>query len=436
MRSSWSAERILAALAAASLEAAGLTLAYLAVDWLSGVRAIHFGIASFAAAVVVGLLLARRLRRWSWERYLVAVPATAVLVGAIGAWLAEVSAGAPADPLALLRNGGTWLLGVGVLRGTAHAELDDEGYTVERWLRIGVPALVVFWIVGAAAGLAEDPTYAAAAFGATLTLVSSALLALGLARLAELEVESIDRVARRRWLVLLIGVSGALILVGIPLAGLLQVPVATAVAGALGPLAPFIVVAFSVAAMPLLLLASALREMIGPIDFHVDIPAIRTAGSDGSPAQVDVLTIVALVLGVIATIDVLVIVIVIAAVLRRRRRRPRPPGEEVREGESLTLGSVLRLPRIRLRRPWRPAPANAVEAYRLALGALAGRDEGRRPGETPREHAARVRDGVVGPSVARLAADYQLDALAGRRLTEAEERRAKARWQRIRHWAR
>ncbi|HYL41125.1 MAG TPA: DUF4129 domain-containing protein, partial [Candidatus Binatus sp.] len=62
---------------------------------------------------------------------------------------------------------------------------------------------------------------------------------------------------------------------------------------------------------------------------------------------------------------------------------------------------------------------------------LADRDEGRRSGETPREHATRVRRTAIGSRVAWLAADYQLAELAGRRLSDAEERRARRHWQEI-----
>jgi hypothetical protein len=441
MRSTWSVESILAFLAAASVEAAVLTLAYLAVNWLSGNLEIHLGIASFAVVVALGLVLARWLRRAAWERYLVVVPAAAVLVGIGGIWLTEVAAGAPADPVALVRNAGGWLLGIGVLRGTAHAELDDERFTIERLNRFAMPGLVAFWIVAAATGLARDPGYTAAAFGATLTFVSSALFGLGLARLGELQVESIDQAARRRWLALLVGVSALLLLVGLPLAGLLQVPLATAAAGAAGPLATVIIVLFTVLATPILLVAQAVLDLLGHIDFHFDVlpPQTTTGGGGGSGSPIDLIALMSVVLAVAIVFDLVVILVIVAAILRRRRRRRRLPGPELREPEPIvpeSLATLLRLPRLPRWRPWAGAPTDAVDAYRLALVALAGRDEGRRSGETPREHASRIRRTAIGGAVGRLAADYQLAALAGRRLSEAEERRARSRWQRIRRWVR
>lgn len=433
MRSSWSAERVLAVLAAASVEAAGLTLADLGIGWLGGRPESSIGVPAFAAAVLVGLAVARRLRRATWERYLLVMPAAAVLVGLVGGWLARAIAGAPDDPVAILATPATWLLGVGVLRGSAHAELDDEAYTLDRLLRIGMPGVAVFWILAAASGLPADPGATATAFGATLTFVSSALLGLGLGRLRELRVETMDQAARARWLALLFGVSGLVFLVGIPLAALLEVPLATVLAGASGPIGTLIVLVFVTLATPVILVLSAIADAIGPVVIHLDIPAFRVTGSgDGTGVPDGVVTVVVTVLGLLAAIDLLAVLIVVTAMLRRRRRRRASDALEVREAEPISLGLPVHLPHLRGRRPRIGTPANAVEAYRFALAALAGGDSERRLGETPREHATRVRGTEVGPSLARLAADYQLAALGGRRLTDREERRAQARWQQVR----
>lgn len=436
MRSTWSVELALAFLAAASVEAAGLTLVYLAVGWLVGVGDARYGLVAFAVATAIGLVLARALRRATWNSYLSVVPGVAIVVGAAGGLLVEVTTGVAADPLVLLRDPGAWLLGVAVLRGTAHAELDDEGFTIDRLLRVAIPGLVIFWLVGALSGLAADRAFTAEAFGATLTLVSSALLGLGLARLGELQVEAIDLAARRRWLALLLGVTALVMLVGLPLAALLQVPLATAAAGATGPLATLVIVSFTLMAIPVLFAVSALVDVVGHMDFNVGFASPPIGGTGGSSAPPELLTVVALVLGLIVVMDLLTIIVVVAAVLRRRRRRRRGPGPETREGESVWFGPLPRVPQLRRWRRWWRSPRDAIEAYRFSLEALAGRDEARRPGETPREHAARLRTSPIGLSVAGLAADYQLRALGGRGLSAAEEGRAHARWQRITRWAR
>lgn len=434
MRSTWSAESVLAVLAAATVEAAGLTLAYLALSWLSGRVEITVGVPGFAVAVILGMALARRLRRASWRRYLLVLPAAAILAGVVGGWLAERLAGSAGDLLGVLSNAATWMLGIAVLRGTAHAELDDEAYVVDRVVRVGMPGLALFWIVGAASGLPSDPAYTAAAFGATLTFVSSGLLGLGLGRLRQLRVETIDGDARRRWLVLLLGVTGLVLVVGVPLAALLQVPLATALAGAGGPIAVTLVLAFLVITAPVILALSALAHAIGPVDFHLSLPTIALGRGDGAPPSVDLVTVVVAVFGSLLAAELVAILIVVAAVLRRRRKRRGAGGPELREAEPLALD--LHLPRLRRRGGSGGEPNTAVEAYRLVLELLVGRDEERLHGETPREHAARIRGTEVGRSVGRLAADYQLAALAGRQLNAAEERRAQGRWQRVRRWAR
>jgi hypothetical protein len=72
-----------------------------------------------------------------------------------------------------------------------------------------------------------------------------------------------------------------------------------------------------------------------------------------------------------------------------------------------------------------------VTAYLASLDALAAHDPGqaRAPHETPRAHARRV---AVGPALAALQADYALARYGGRSLTDAENRRAIGRWQRLR----
>ncbi len=439
MRSTWPADRVLAVLAAVSLEAAWLTLAYVGLQWLAGVPEQHLSIAHFAVAAGVGLLLARNLPDWSSRSYSVDLIGVAVLAGVIGTWLAV----APAVTmngvaLALARNPGGWLLGIAVLRGSAHAELDDEARVVERILELGVPGLVIFWVAATLSGLADASEPASAAFSATLAFISTGLLGLGLGRLADLEVEVIDRVARRRWLVLLLGVSGLVLAIGVPLAALAGLPLGTAVTGAAGPLGVVVIVLAVVVTAPFALLLELLSRLglrlgghLGPLS----TPGVSATGTSapGSPppplaaAPEAWLTWIAVVAGAI------LLLLLVASFLRRPALAgPRRTGVEVREREPIVVGRLPRLPRLRLRRPWRRAPRDAVEAYRRALDELAGSEDGRRRGETPREHAARVAGAEIGPSVRRLAADYQLAALAGRHLTDAEERRALAHWRRLR----
>ncbi len=89
------------------------------------------------------------------------------------------------------------------------------------------------------------------------------------------------------------------------------------------------------------------------------------------------------------------------------------------------------------RRRWRPGratPHDAAAAYRALLDDLASRGSVRRePAETPAEHAHRVRHDVGGAfGLDLLAADYALARFGGIRLSAHEDRRAVARWRRLR----
>ncbi len=439
MRSSWSADRVLALLAAASLEAAWLTLAYLALQWLAGTHQQHLGIAHLAIAAIAGLFLGRGLRGRSPAVYAGVLVVVAILVAIAGIWLASAPRlSVPDLAAATTANPAGWLLGIGVLRGSVHADLDDEAGHVERRLNAGLAGLAVFWLFATTSGLIGAEAFRSAAFSATLTSVSAGLLSLGLARLIELRVEGVDRAARRRWLVMLVAVSGAVLLIGIPLAALLGVPVSAALAGVAGPLAPLLLLAIALIVVPLGLLAELLHRLLPPmagVPFP-SLPPISGLGSSPSqPASTPGFMLdLSWVIWVILAIGAGLILLWIASLLRR----PVLDGEadldaEVRETEPIGDGLLPRLPRpqIRLRRPRRRVPRTAPEAYRLVLALLVGGAEERRAGETPHEHAHRIAPTVVGPIVGRLAADYQLTAFAGRSLTAAEERRALDRWRRV-----
>jgi len=439
MRSSWSADRLLALLAAASLEAAWLTLAYLALQWLAGSHQQYLGIAHLAVAAIAGLFLGRVLRRRSPSVYAGVLVVVAILVAAAGIWLAAAPRlSAPDLAAAATTNPAGWLLGVGVLRGSIHADLDDEAGHVERFLNAGLAGLAVFWLFASTSGLTGGEAFRSTAFAATLTSVSAGLLSLGLARLTELRVEGVDRAARRRWLIMLVAVSGAVLAIGIPLAALLGVPVSAALAGIAGPLAPVVLLLIALIVVPLGLLAELLHRLLPPMT-GAPFPSLGPLPGTGAPSSgpgptAGLMLDLSWLIWVILAVGAALALLWVASFLRRPVLGDEPDEEaEVRETEPIGDGLLPRLPRlqIRLRRPRRPVPRTAPEAYRLALALLVGRDEERRAGETPREHAHRIAPTAAGPSIGSLAADYQLSAFAGRSLTGAEERRALARWRRV-----
>ena len=441
MRLTWSVERGLALLAAASLEAAWITLLYVAFQWPTPNHLLHLGIGHLAAGALVGTLLARRIRRWPQRRYTVAVVGTVIIAAMVGAWLAiapDLRPGAVAQ--GVLVNPGGWLLGLALLRGTAHADPAAEADVAQRVLDRGMFGLVAFWVVATVSNLVHAQPFAAAAFAATLTFISAGLLSIGLGRLTDLEVDASDP-ARSRWLGLLLGVSGLVLLAGIPLAAVLGVPLESALAGIVGPLAPLVVALFTLLAVPAGLLLEALAALLRALPHgqhplpSVPPPFASAAGGQqalpsGSAPDLTWLAWVAAIAGV-----ALALAVIAWFVRRPALVEASEPAEEVREAEPIDVSLGLRLPRLRPRW-WRRSPRDAIEAYRSALDSLVGQEEARRGGETPREHAARVRPTAIGPSLGRLAADYQLGALAGRSLTDAEQRRALGRWRLITRRAR
>ena len=137
--------------------------------------------------------------------------------------------------------------------------------------------------------------------------------------------------------------------------------------------------------------------------------------------------ILLLVLGVIAAL-------VLARLWLRRQPVAAPDADETRVIDHGGNGEApARRPRAsRFRR--RPHPADAVAAYRALLDDLDGRPPvAREPGETPAEHARRLRAaGHGGLGLDLLAADYGLVRFGGAALTAAETRRALGRAERLR----
>ena len=440
MRSRWSAEGLLTLLAVASMEGAWLTLVYIGLAWATHLTALPLNVLHFALAVLLGMFVARTWRDLSRTRFALLLSATAVFAALVGAFVGGMSApDTGAYIRALTLSPASWLLGFGVVRGAVQAH-PQGGYGTEQVFSLGIPGLLIYWILASLSGLTHDAGYTTAAFTATLTFVTGGLLALGLSRLDDLQVEAVDRAARRRWLVLLVTVVAAVLVIGVPLAALLGVPVSSAVAGVLGPLAPLVVGLFSILAIPIFALVDLLGSLLGS-PRGGGLPSIAPPSAAGSapppliqpgsvaPPELTWLLIVVLAVGFF------VLVRVLSLLLRQPALKAATENaDEVRMSEEFKLPPLPRMPRLRLPAR-RPEPQTASEAYELALASVAGGPLGRRADETPREHAQRVAIGESGRDLARLAADYQLDRFAEQRVTAAETRRALARWERIVHAA-
>lgn len=436
MRSNWPAEKVLLWVATATLEAAWITLLNIAWQWLKHAGRVDLTILHYFLAVALGMALARAFRDEPQSRFAAILTAGALGAATVGALLS----GAPTNDIgafvrAAVIDPGVWLIGLAVLRGVFQAD-PGSGYETERVFGLGIPALAGFWIVATISGLAADGTFALHAFSASLSFVCAGLIALGLGRLRDLDVESVDRAARRRWVVLVLGIVGLVVVVGIPLAALLNLPVASVVVGVLGPLAPVLVGLIAIMTIPVFWLLDFFAGLVRfdevpipsfnlPSPIGSGPPPLVLEPTPGAPPDLSWL-LIALVL-----VGAFVLLRVVAAFASRPTVSAGKEDEyERRYSEPIVLPSLPALPRLRLPAR-RPTPRSASEAYRFSVAALGDAPDGRRADETPREHASRIGGSILGRDVGWLATDYQLDAFAGVRMTAAETRRALERWRRV-----
>lgn len=441
MRSNAWPESALAILAACSLEAAWITLLYITITALSTHVAGPLSLLEFALAALAGLLLSRWIgvERRDRDRTLIAAVAIAA---ALAGWLVPLGVDGALvvdQPYGLLEmHPAGLLLGLAVVRGSAHfSELDDERIA-EIALGPGVAFVAGMWGVLTLAGATADRVILGDAFAATITFAAAGLLSMGLARLAGLRDAGTGPGGRHAWVGLLLAVIAGLLVVALPLAVVIGAPVDAAVRGVVGPLAALLVPIVMILALPAALIGSALVAVIewlrggsggGDTGFDITLVLGPTFGHVPGPAAAQ-----AVALGLVPILLAIVVAFFVVRTLLRRTGRVAEGGDvaEIRETERPSGGIRLRMPR-RQTRPRTPVPETASEAYVAALELLAGLPEAARLAtETPREHAARIGADPAWSDLRRLAADYTLTEFGQRRLTAAEHRRALDSWRRIR----
>ena len=161
MRSKWPAELILIWIATAAMEGAWITLVNISLQWLKNATRVDMGLLDFFVAVATGMILARAFRHLPQNRFALVLTIGAVTAGVIAALLS----GAPTNDVgaffrAAVLDPGVWLIGFAVLRGVMQAE-PGAGYETERVFSLGIPALVIFWLLATWSGLVEDAGFAA-----------------------------------------------------------------------------------------------------------------------------------------------------------------------------------------------------------------------------------------------------------------------------------
>ena len=440
MRSSLPADRLvgwLLPILAIAAEGAWLTVVYVAVETTIDGRVPLLGTFELAAAAGLAALAVRRgllhpddnpltffgaligfgAAGWLWDDRVRSLIFAGDLAGAIG-----------------LHPGG-WLLIVAAMRGVGRGvEIDDRALT--RLVLLGVPALAIPWILGQLGTGTLRQVFVEHAFVASLTFVSAGFMAAGLARLQEIGRETgVDWRTSRSWLGTVLGVLAIVLAIGVPAAYVLGLPVEAVTRGLIGPVFSLLGYLLLAIAFVAAILSAALYEALSRLG--IVLPGPLTPAELSRLPEMREYTIEQL-QGPITTIVILWVAVILLAVIvvrtwvrRRARRRPRGGTEERRF--SVPPGSFrLEMPRVGglQRRTRRRSPSDAVSAYLATLDELAAHDppRARRESESPHAHAARVELTDLGA----LQADYALARYGGRRLSDAEGRRAVGRWRRIR----
>ncbi len=417
-------------------------LVYTLVGSLTEGGPVPLTLVTFAAAVLVGLGYARWAARDERRPYRTPLAILVVAAALIG-WLLPLGSDAAHlfdSPMAVLEmHPGGILLGLAVIRGTAHVKPDDDERIAEVALGPGLAGIAAIWAALTLSNGTHEPSTVDAAFTATVAFVTAGLLSMGLARLADLRDAGEVGADRRSWVGVLVGVLALMLAVAMPLALILGVPVDQAIRGALGPIGDVLAPIVSVLLLPFALLGAMFVTLINALQTgpsaQPEIPDIGTGLLDlGFVQGVGPSGAEAVILGLV---PIVVAVVVLFLLVRRFLGQPVPGNDgheilEIRETEGPTGGLRIHLPHLPAPRR-RPVPQTASEAYLASLDVLAPLpDLARAESETPAEHARRLRTDPIGPTLGRLAADYSLAEFGHRTLAAAEHRRAVERWRRLR----
>lgn len=406
-------------------------------------------IPELASFVLAGTLASRFLTNRFGERW---PPAAMALV--IGAALAGLFAspearaaieagGIGAIGQAIAVHPGGVLAGLAVLRGFGHAYLARDEDRLGRLFGGGLVAIALTAIAG---GLVTEPWRAhflAQVLVASVVFASTATLALALTRQNLVGLDSgIDWRRNPAWVALLVVLVTLVATLAVPAAMVapraVDLAIELAIGLALGPLVLIgLIAGWTRRAAWILLLALVVdgvaiivAPLFGGPAKPRPVPAAPTPVTDTTtpPTDQGVLLIGVGLLTLLALISIVLLV-------RLWMRQAAGQAADVDEIRTIDRGerSVSRTWRPR-RLGFRPAPHDAVSAYRALVDDLAPRAVVRRDAsETPAEHASRLRAaGLAGLGLDLLAADYALVRFGGISLSEREDRRAVARWRALR----
>jgi hypothetical protein len=402
------------------------------------------GFGWFVAATLAGVVATRAVEPRVGSRWPVVAAALALATGAVG-WLLspDVRSILARDGLAALgpaiaANIGGWLGSVAFVRGVAHARLPADPRRIGTMLGIAVPGLAAIAIVGGMVGEPVRSAFLGEAQAEVVVFLLAGISALALARLGLVATgAAVDWRRNPAWLALLLVLLAITALVSVATSLVAGPAIVMLLSAVITPLIivgffvgfdrrSFLILALSVvgtAAVATLLQLFASSNSAPPPASPNPSPGAEPEAAAGVPVAFGVL-------GVLLALAVLAL-LVLARLWLRRPRDDDPLVPETREIDRGELDAD-RSRRRRRALAARRRPRDAVAAYRTLLEELDRYDDLRRqPGETPAEHAARLRDdgrGSLGLDL--LAADYGLVRFGGVTLSAPEIRRAvgRARW--------
>jgi MFS family permease len=336
-------------------------------------------------------------------------------------------------------NPGGWCAGLALLRGMAHARPIRSAEVLARAVAIGIPVLAVTILIGGAVGEPWRSWFVADAILGVIVFLGAGTLGIAIARMSSMAtVEGFDWRRNRAWM--------TLVIVLVPLVAILAIPASSvlgpAIQIALGLMfLPMLTIAFfaglgttSYRTLAIILVGGVLLILVLAISPAALQPVTGPENEviGGPPIEHQEVVATAVISGAI----ILATVVILVLVRLWMRQVPKSAEDDVAEERMIDRGGreQERPTRRSGRRRRRVDPTTAPAAY-LALIEDLGTDSpvARGDGETPAEHARRLRQENVGNlRLDLLAADYQLGVFGARPLAATEHRRAIARWRRLR----
>lgn len=364
------------------------------------------------------------VRRWILFGSVVVALPVALTVNADGLGLSAAAwwEALKADPAVVLAP-------LAVLRGAGVTREPIREAPVEGFLAWGAAVVAFAWIVGGWASPDLTRLFQIHALVPTVLFATCAVAAVAVSRLDALRVEGGGQARGGWWRALVVGLAVATGIASLGALVLLGVPVGEALLVAWRPIAIALVYLVWPFAVAMAWLVALLRSLMGAGELErPDFTPLDPASGFGEAESG-----LRLLLFNVAALVALLVVLVLLFVLVSRWLRPRSEVDEPGEVEERETVRPVRPPVTPPSIRREPQLSGAAGAYLAALRELAARGSpwARRPAETPRQHAHRLRSTPIS-QLPWLAADYQLAQYAAARLSKREEDKATRRLARLR----